>query len=515
MGTLPSNAWIDTMALLSLEYKNRRQNVKIQILGILLGCLVAAGSCLAGGDEIRFIGDKIVAPDEVVSGDAIAITGNLIVRGHITGSAIAYVGDVSLDSTAIVDGDVIAKQGRVFQTAGSKVAGDVVQGRLPKVKIGREEATVISTRDDFYASVEDDHYPVRSRRHDRSRGVEDFKISYNKVDGLYLGLTLDEAIFNDYGIHFRTFGSGGYAFSSHSWQGQGGFGFGVLPRGQLELSLDAFHLTYTEDAWYINDVENSLAAFFIHEDFRDYYQREGFGSTLSWKPTESMDFGIRYQAEQHQGLENATDWALFGGHKTFQPNLPIIAGMLRELIFSAGFDWPDHWRDNAAGWKINAELELTNPHLNSDFDYRRALLDVRRYQPLTKFINFDTRVRFGNSEGTLPWQKRFTLGGPSSLPGFDLKHFSGREVALVNAELRLHDSRHSQHGFFHELGLLFFTDVGMASDYSLLDMKTNNWAHDVGVGIGDNSGNLRLQIAKRTDTSEDAYVWMLRVQKPF
>jgi hypothetical protein len=489
--------------------------VKIKILGTLLVCLVLTGSSFAGGDEIRFIGDKVVAPEELVNGDAIAITGNLIVRGHVTGSAVAYVGDVTLDSTAIVDGDVVAKQGRVFQAIGAKVAGNVVQGHMPKVKIGREEEMVISTDSEFSTSINDRRHSTRHRDHDVSRGVEAFKLSYNKVDGLYLGLTLDESIFSDYGIHFRTFGSGGYAFSSHSWQGRGGFGFGVLPRGQLELSLDAFHLTHTEDAWYMNDVENSLAAFFIHEDFRDYYQREGFGSTVSWKPTENMDLGVRYQAEQHQGLENSTDWALFGGHKTFQPNLPINAGMLRELIFSAGLDWPVSRRENAAGWKINAELELTNPHLNSDFDYRRAILDVRRYQPLTRFINLDTRARVGNSEGTLPWQKRFTLGGPSSLPGFDLKQFTGREVALLNAELRLHDSRHSHRSFFHELGLLFFTDVGMASDYSLLDMKTNTWAHDVGVGIGDNSGTVRLQIAKRTDTSRDAYVWMLRMQKPF
>jgi outer membrane protein assembly factor BamA len=164
---------------------------------------------------------------------------------------------------------------------------------------------------------------------------------------------------------------------------------------------------------------------------------------------------------------------------------------------------------------MQAEVELTNPDLASDFDYRRAVVDVRRYQPLNQYVNFDTRVRVGNSEGTLPIQKRFYLGGPSSLPGFGLKSFSGQEFALLNTELRFHDEYHRGHWFMFDLSLFIFADIGMATDQSLVDLESNEWANDVGVGVSTDEGNVRLQVAKRTDTSDDPYTFMLRIARPF
>lgn len=490
------------------------------IIGVLL--LPVTG---LQADEIKVFGDKVIEQGVVVTGDVIAVTGNLIVRGTISGSAIAYVGDVILDSTGVVEGDAVARRGRVIRSPGSRVAGHLIEGRLPGLKIGREEETPLAfhhTQEDAVRGrsdqYEDEDRPRRRHRHsvELELGEEsDVKLSYKKVDGLFIGLTMDEIPFSDYGVRFHTFGWGGYAFSSHTWQGRGGFGFGFLPRGQLELSLDAYHETHTEDAWYMSDTENSLAAFFFHEDFRDYYLREGFGTMLAWKPVQPMSFSARYQAEQHGALDNATNWALFGPHKSFRPNLPVQAGMLREFVLGSNFDTRDDEKAPLSGWKLAAEVELTDPGLNSDFDYNRCLLDVRRYQPLNRFINLDNRLRLGNSNGTLPPQMRFYLGGPSSLQGYSLKEFSGREFALWNAELRLHDEPGRGRGLLRHMGLIFFSDLGLAADQPLGDFSLRDWAHDAGVALCNNSGTVRLQVARRTDTSHDPYVWLFRIQRPF
>jgi outer membrane translocation and assembly module TamA len=121
----------------------------------------------------------------------------------------------------------------------------------------------------------------------------------------------------------------------------------------------------------------------------------------------------------------------------------------------------------------------------------------------------------GNSDGILPPQKRFYLGGPSSLQGYSLKEFSGREFALWNAELRLHDEHHHGGSFLSHAGLIFFSDLGLAADQPLGNFRLQDWAHDAGVALSTNSGNIRLQVARRTDTSHDPYVWMLRIQRPF
>jgi hypothetical protein len=491
---------------------------------ILAVMLLTAAFVTARADDVKILGDKIVGRDMHITGDVIAVSGDLIVRGHVGGSAIAYLGDVILDSTAVVDGDVVARRGRIIQSPGSQIAGNVVQGRMPGLEIGRDEEEPLAFRatdeePDLLSTRREDDENISGSRHRRHRELDlgegsDLKLAYNKVDGLFLGLSVDEFPFSDYGVRFHTFGWGGYAFSSHNWQGQGGIGFGFLPRGQLELSLDAYHQTQTEDSWYMSDTENSLAAFFFHEDFRDYYERDGFGTTLNWKPFRAMSLSVRYQAEQQATLDNTTNWALFGPNKNFLPNWPIQEGMLREFMLGAGFDNRDDKEEPMQGWRLAAEAELTGPDMSSDFDYNRYTLDARRYQPLGRYINFDNRVRLGNSEGTLPPQKRFYLGGPSSLQGYSLKEFSGREFALWNAELRLHDESDG-HGCCGDLGLIFFSDLGLAADQPLGDFRIQDWKHDAGVALSGDSGNLRLQVARRTDTSKDPYVWLLRIQRPF
>jgi hypothetical protein len=501
---------------------------------VVIFSLIAA-VCRASSDEVRVFGDKIVATDEVISGDVIAVTGNLIIRGQVAGNAVAMIGDVILDSSAVVNGDVIAKQGRIYRNEGALVSGNLIEGSVPTVKIGRRsDMDPIRLRSPNFRDAVcqgDDEWDSFHPRYPRSKrfilSETDVQLSYTKVDGIYLGIQLDKLPVYDYGIHFRTFASGGFAFGSHTWQGGGGFGFGVLPREDdsphadrldpiptlLDLSFDAYHQNVTEDSWYMSDLENSLASFFIHEDFRDYYQREGFGISLTYIPLPPMDLRLRYQAEQQSNLENAVDWGLFGGDKSFLPNRPIEPGMVREWIFGANLDTRDDEDNPGSGWLIRMDFEWSDSHIASDFDYRKWVLDLRRYQPLGRCVNFDTRVRLGNSEGRLPVQKRFYLGGPSSLPGFGLKEFSGREAALWNAEIRLHGSR--SHGFFPGFELFFFADAGMAADQPLAELSSEAWASDVGVGISDPSETVRLLVAKRTDTAYDPYVWMVRIQRPF
>lgn len=501
-------------------------------IALLFG-LLSAASC-AASDEVRFFGDKVVAADEVISGDVIAVTGNLIIRGQISGNAVAMIGDVILDSSAVVNGDVIAKQGRIHRNEGALVSGNIVEGSAPSIKIGRRtelEPHRLRSNGSNVAICHNDSgdgiHPFGRRSNSLVFSETDIQLSFTKVDGLYLGIQMDQLPVNDYGIHFRTFAAGGFAFGSHTWQGSGGFGFGILPASGdppyretskrtptlLELSFDAYHQNFTEDSWYMSDMENSLASFFIHEDFRDYYQREGFGVTLSCMPLRALDLRLRYQAEQQSNLENAVNWALFGGDKSFLPNRPIESGMLREWIFGANLDTRDDGDNPGSGWLIRADFEWADPRIASDFDYRKWLVDLRRYQPLGRFVNFDTRIRLGNSGGKLPDQKRFYLGGPSSLPGFGLKEFSGLEVALWNAEILLHGNH--RHGNFTGIGLLFFTDVGMASDQPLTGISAGEWASDVGVGVSDPSDTFRVLVARRTNTSYDPYVWMLRIQRPF
>ena len=89
--------------------------------------------------NLRVFGDRVIQEDEVINGDVIAITGNLVVKGRVTGSVIAYLGDITLRPSAQVIGDVIAKRGKVYRFAGAQIAGNIIEKNLPDVSIGRDD----------------------------------------------------------------------------------------------------------------------------------------------------------------------------------------------------------------------------------------------------------------------------------------------------------------------------------------------------------------------------------------
>ena len=110
--------------------------MKISLITACFPILLILATSPCPADDVRVVGDRVVAADEVVTGDVIMVTGDLVVRGHITGSAIAYVGNITLDSSAVVDGDVIARRGRIFRSSGASVSGNTVEGKLPGVEVG-------------------------------------------------------------------------------------------------------------------------------------------------------------------------------------------------------------------------------------------------------------------------------------------------------------------------------------------------------------------------------------------
>ena len=100
---------------------------------------------------------------------------------------------------------------------------------------------------------------------------DEFIFRYNRVEGLFFGLNSPQRYFWQ-GHHVTLFGTGGYGFSAHRWRYSGGVAqqFGAGSR-MLEVGVEGHSLTDTRDQWIINEGENTLAALFLHDDYRDYF----------------------------------------------------------------------------------------------------------------------------------------------------------------------------------------------------------------------------------------------------
>jgi hypothetical protein len=131
----------------------------------------------------------------------------------------------------------------------------------------------------------------------------------------------------------------------------------------------------------------------------------------------------------------------------------VDEGKFRVASAALTIDTRNDIRDPWSGWLINAAFE----HGESDaarlapltplardavggtvepISYQRGFLDLRRYNRVSPEGQLTFRVVLGGSIGRdpLPVQRRFSLGGPGSLPGFDFRRAIVEDDVLTCTE---------------------------------------------------------------------------------
>ncbi|MCE5322228.1 hypothetical protein LLG46_02810 [bacterium] len=73
-------------------------------------------------DRVQVTGNVTVGPGETV-GDAVAVMGNVTVKGHVTGEATAVMGNIVVENGGVVDGNATTVCGQVIQKNGGKIKG--------------------------------------------------------------------------------------------------------------------------------------------------------------------------------------------------------------------------------------------------------------------------------------------------------------------------------------------------------------------------------------------------------
>lgn len=367
----------------------------------------------------------------------------------------------------------------------------------------------------------------------------DVLVRYNRVEGLFLGLGTEKKYYWRDGREFTPYGSGGYAFRAHRWWGNLALArqiaLGSVSDRLLEFGVEGYVVPDSKDSWIIGEGENTAASFLIHEDFRDYFERRGFalhGAFYYREPDLFAEASLTYLIEQDFSLEDRTDWALFGGSKTFRPNPSITDGKLRSAVVRAGLSTVMPKQRGQEGWDIHTTGEFSGRSFGGDFVFEQYVVDVRRYQPLSRFDNINLRLRAGTAHGDLPLQRTFEMGGLGTLPGYRFKDFPGdssgsNRMLLFNAEYMLnadvlHDLSFWPSFLMRQINLLFIADAGLlrradASQSPLAGFGGLTWGEmrtDVGVGLCSRSGSWRIGAAWRTDRAEAARLF-LRISQPF
>lgn len=484
-------------------------------------------------DIFRFWGNVTVEQDEFIRGDVVTLRGTVHVQGEVDGDVVAVFGNVELDSTAYVDGDVVSVGGKIYRSKGAYVDGDLVQTSITGVKVddGDQHVSVGLSGISVGPKKGDEWDQKRERTKRRRWGYDidddNFMFRYNRVEGLFLGLRLGhDGWKNNRNAWFDLYGHAGYGFSRKRGCYQIGLERSFFGKYGPILGVEAHDIVDTQDEWIIPTFENSLAAFFLREDFQDYYRREGYSVYLYHDISEYLAFTGEFRKDNHYDLERKTNWSIFGGDKKFRENPLIDEIEFKSLIAKLTLDTRNSYKYPDQGWLINLTGEFAGEDFNDNgVDFDRFIVDIRRYQPITYGENLDFRLRAGASRGILPTHLKFDLGGLSTIRGYKFKEFENHNRMLLgNIEYRIHGRRSPLSAFgMSDISFILFADAGylwsandsLKAQEGFDDLQWENLYTSLGFALSNRDGNVRLNFAKRMDQKGEPLVVTFRINRPF
>ena len=357
---------------------------------------------------------------------------------------------------------------------------------------------------------------------------------YNRVEGLFSGYSIKRDYWEKrYPQKAFLYGFTGYSIAAKEIEYQLGLEKGFFNNFRFGIGGEYHRMVDTPDRWIMPELENSLAAFFLKEDFNDYYFREGGSFYITQRINAYANFKLSYEYDILDSLKKNTDWALFGGKKHFRENPLMDPGEMNCIRAKFVVDTRINKDDNPQGWYVQVEGVKAGSSMGGDFNFDHLVLDLRRYQPIGYDEGLYFRLRMGTANGELPWQYRFYLGGVSTMRGFPFKSMpsgpmspGGNRMFLAQLEYNIGEDTFPDDfdlGFLDLFNVIVFTDVGWVgntgSEINLFDgfdgLSVSSIKNDIGIALANRDGSVRLEIARRTDTGRKPFNILFRINKAF
>ncbi|HEY6865958.1 MAG TPA: BamA/TamA family outer membrane protein [Candidatus Eisenbacteria bacterium] len=357
-----------------------------------------------------------------------------------------------------------------------------------------------------------DQWRSEGRRHTRT----DLVVDYNRVDPLRLGLAWEGQI---PGALYPRLGAR-YAYATGRERGLYGVQIEqpLVASGRYAIGASMVRVTDHNDLQQVEDLENSLALLFARTDYRDYFEREGYGAYLAWRVPDFSTVSVHLRSDDYRTIplyETTRSW--FYMDRPLRPNPPIDEGTARTATLRLE-RLAHRTRSMRAGLYHWIELEAAGGQLGGDFEYTRALADMRailRVSPATTLL---LRGVGGHAaSGRIPVQKEFVTGGADGLRAHPIGQYRGDQMLLGQAEYVVGLWRLRSGGFEGGLHAVGFIDAGRAwfNPGHEWDVGRQRFAADAGFGLGTSEDNLRIYFAKNLQDPSSDLVMSVRLQRPF
>jgi hypothetical protein len=350
-------------------------------------------------------------------------------------------------------------------------------------------------------------------------------VSYNRAQGPFLGIDL--VVYLKQLWHFKLLGSMGYGFEDGR-RYRAGIQRSFFYSNPLTIGFSYFDQVASLDDWYIGNIENSLAALFFKEDFKDFYGQKGVMIFADQKLSDLHTIRIEVDQAEFESMSKRTNWALFYNDKNFRDNPPVI----HETTTRARLLWILNWLDNdevaCPGWYMEGIAEQT---FGERVETQGLFFTLKRFQPTFGSQQLQMKMMVGARKGCDQryGQYLMDLGGIGSLVAYDDKEFqNGNRFFYTTVHYLFNESFMGRRpirylpfsnqyvlGVFAESGWLRFggENTNPLDDFGRL--KITDFKTDVGLSLHLSEGLARIDVAKRTDRSKDAWRITVRLMQKF
>jgi hypothetical protein len=399
---------------------------------------------------LRATDRTVIDSTREVRGNVAVLNGPVIIGGHVTGRVLAINSDVILEKGARIDGDLLVVGGEVEGAEGARIGGEqrVYHPPLRYTVSGDQLVAQL----DGSSKVDQWWRRLDHRGRNNSNRLEVATSGpYNRVEGL--PVRVGPVLYRDQGwghLRFDAFAilRTASSFSSrdadvgHEMRGELRIGreFGATLGGRL------FDVVEGVEQWQLSNAEVGLASFLFHRDYRDYYGRHGGQLFAALRATENADVTLSYSDERWRSRDANDPLTLTSNGRLWRVNPGLDEGRFHLLNATVRVDTRNDVFNPWAGWYLLADYErgigtidgegVTSPGVRlltsgaGPTRYQRGFVDVRRYNRLAPNQALNVRFVIGGwlSGDPLPLERRLSIDGPGTVPGFDFRSTGGLDV---------------------------------------------------------------------------------------
>jgi len=398
----------------------------------------------------RVRGPFTVPAGQTIAGDVAVVGGPVTVAGRIGGRLTVVDGDLLLRRGATIDGDVLVVGGLVDGQRTATFGGELRVVRRP-ISYRFDADSLLTLDETEQRAPRDIGWRLRSSTPDRRTTTALTVASggtYNRVEGLpiWIGPSFETAVGRTGRLSVDLLGIVRTA-EPLRWDAEH-----LGHEARVELSggrRRAPHIAarlYDEvapvEAWQLAADEAGFAAFLLHRDFRDHFNRHGGSATVGYDLSPDVGVALTLTSERWSSRRALDPFTLLRNTSPWRPNPRADEGRVGLLALSAHLDTRNDVARPWAGWYVGLDYETGTGRFTSFAPlslpgardvapglraYGRGFLDLRRYNRLTPDAQLNLRLVAGGwlHGDPLPAQRRLSVSGPGTLPGFDFRAPAG------------------------------------------------------------------------------------------